>query len=154
MRNPNRTAQRGATAIEFALVFGLMFGLFWAIISYSLPFYMLHVMNRATAEAARVAVQADPYQQSTAAYQAQVISLATSTLTTQLNALPASFRTPLQPYSAGISIVSDSGINYLVVRSVYANYSSHPVVPALKLPLIGSVPNLPVSLVAEARMRI
>lgn len=154
MRNPNPATQRGATAIEFAMVFGLMFGLFWAIISYSLPFYMLHVMNRATAEAARVAVQADPYQQSTSAYQAQVISLATATLTTQLNALPASFRTPLQPYASGISIVTDTGINYLVVRSVYANYSTHPVVPALKLPFIGTVPNLPISLVAEARMRI
>lgn len=154
MRKPQCTEQRGATAIEFALVFSLMFGLFWAIISYSLPFYMLHVMNRATAEAARVAVQADPYQQSTSAYQAQVISLATATLTTQLNALPVSFRTPLQPYSSGISIVTDNGINYLVVRTVYANYSSHPVVPALTLPLLGKIPNLPVSLVAEARMRI
>jgi len=136
--------QRGAVAIEFALVFSLLFGLFWAMISYAFPLFLLQVMNRATAEAVRVAIKADP---STAGYSTTVQSLASTELTRQLSWLPSSFRTPL---TTSISISS----NILTVKLTYVSYKTHPIVPVLTIPGIGQVPNIPADLTAQSSMQL
>lgn len=136
--------QRGAVAIEFALVFSLLFGLFWAMVSYAFPLFLLQVMNRATAEAVRVAIKADP---STAAYATTVQSLASTELTRQLSWLPTSFRSPL---TTSISITS----NILTVKLTYANYKTHPIVPVLTIPGIGQVPNIPADLTAQSSIQL
>ncbi len=148
----SRRNQKGATAIEFSIVFGLLFGVFWAIISYAMPFFLLQVMNYATAEAARYAVRADP-----ANLEANLKTLATEALNNRLEVLPSAFRTPL---TTSIEVVADTTtvpgttLQELVVRLTYVNYNTHPIVPTLTLPGIGKIPNIPGSLVAESRMRI
>jgi len=137
--------QRGAAAIEFALVFSLLFGLFWAMVSYAFPLFLLQVMNRATAEATRVAIKADP---SVAGYSTTVTTLANNELTRQLSWLPGSFSSPLT------RTISIDGSNILTVRLTYANYTSHPIVPVLNLPGIGQVPNIPADLVAQSSMQL
>lgn len=44
--------QKGAVAIEFALVF-VIFAVFYAIVSYSVPLLLMQSFNEATAEAVR-----------------------------------------------------------------------------------------------------
>ncbi|WP_085727462.1 TadE/TadG family type IV pilus assembly protein [Pseudomonas sp. R37(2017)] len=48
--------QKGAAAIEFALVFMIFFGVSYAIISYSLPLLLMQSFNQSTAEAERRSV--------------------------------------------------------------------------------------------------
>lgn len=81
-----RPSERGATAVEFALVFPLLFGVFWAIISYALPFFMYQTMNHAVAEVTRQAVR---YENPDAA---TIKSLATTELH---KFLPAAFANSL-----------------------------------------------------------
>lgn len=80
-------AQRGATAIEFALVFPLLFGVFWAIISYALPFFLYQVMNYAVAEASRDSVR----YETVASNDPNVLA----TLDNRLSVLPQRFRDSL-----------------------------------------------------------
>lgn len=137
--------ERGAAAIEFAMVFSLLFGLFWAMVSYAFPLFLLQVMNRATAEAARVAIKADP---SVSGYSTTVNTLAGNELTRQLSWLPTSFSSPLT------RTISIDGANILTVRLAYLNYKSHPIVPALNFPGIGQIPNMPTDLVAQSSIQL
>lgn len=149
IRRPSHHRQRGATAIEFSIVFALLFAVFWAIISYAMPFFLLQVMNRASAEAVRYAVRADTSLEE-AAYETKVKALAGAELERQLRWLPPRFRTPFEPYTQRASIVGD----YLVVRLNYASYNTNPIVPVLRLPGLGPIPNIPGDLVAESRLRL
>lgn len=137
--------ERGVVAIEFALVFTLLFGMFWAMISYAFPLFLLQVMNRATAEAVRVAVRADPGSNG---YTSTVNSLASSELTRQLSWLPGGFSSPLT------RTVTVDGTGVLTVRLAYLNYASRPIVPVLSLPGIGQIPRLPTDLVAQSAMQL
>ena len=86
--------QKGAAAIEFALVFGIFFAVFYGLISYSLPLLMLQSFNQAAAEGVRQAMSVDPVAAGTA-YPTQVTTLAKTTAKNQLKWIrPASsFRT-------------------------------------------------------------
>lgn len=137
--------QRGAAAIEFALVFSLLFGLFWAMVSYALPLFLLQVMNRATSEAARIAIKADP---SVAGYSTTVTSLANTELTRQLSWLPTNFSSPLTR-----SVTVDAS-NILTVRLTYTSYKTHPIIPVITLPWIGQIPNIPSDLVAQSSLQL
>src|SRR5690606_9696163 len=53
-------SQRGAAAIEFALVFVIFFAIFYATVSYSLFFLLQAAFNHAASEGARAAVSVDP----------------------------------------------------------------------------------------------
>ena len=52
--------QRGAAAIEAALMFVIFFSLFYAIVSYSLPLLMVQAFNHAAASGARAGVAIEP----------------------------------------------------------------------------------------------
>ena len=153
MKKILRKDQSGVAAIEFSIVFALLFGMFWAIISYSLPFFLLQVMNYATAEASRYAIRADP-----ADLEANMIALATEKLNSSLDVLPSAFRAKLE--SPNINVVNDTvtipgkTIRELVVRLTYSNYNSHPIIPTLTLPGLGKIPNISGDLVAESRLQI
>ncbi len=154
-KRPHR--QRGATAIEFSIVFALLFGTFWAILSYAMPFFLLQVMNRASAESARFAIRAESgFAVEQAAYEAKVVELAGEELARQLEWLPPSFRNPFEPYAQNAVIATDltTGGRYLIVRLAYVNYGSNPIIPVLRFPGVGSIPNIPGSLIAESRMRL
>src|SRR5439155_21275547 len=55
-----RRRERGASAIEFALVFPFFFGLIYILINYGLLFSLQHSITEAAKEAARSAVACDP----------------------------------------------------------------------------------------------
>ena len=60
MKTGLRTKQKGAAAIEFALVFVVFFAVFYGIVSYSLPLLLMQSFHHSTAEAVRRSVALDP----------------------------------------------------------------------------------------------
>lgn len=56
---PNKR-QRGAVAIEFAMLFGVFFVVVYAIIAYSIPMLLMLTFKQVTADAARATLQVDP----------------------------------------------------------------------------------------------
>ena len=151
----HRQNQRGVAVIEFALSFSLVFALFWAIVSYTFPLILLQVMNRAVGESVRV-VSSVPTDQAVSSYTSAAQTAIVNELDRQLAWLPARWTTPLKPYLNGITLVqiSNSPVTYeLTIRLSYANYASNPIVPALALPGVGSIPQLPVNLTAQAKFQ-
>ena len=52
--------QRGAVAIEFAMLFGVFFVVVYAIIAYSIPLLLMLTFKQVSADAARHALRVDP----------------------------------------------------------------------------------------------
>ncbi|MGY2138445.1 TadE/TadG family type IV pilus assembly protein [Pseudomonas reactans] len=139
--------QKGAAAIEFALVFGIFFAVFYGLISYSLPLLMLQSFNQAAAEGVRQAMSVDPIAAGTA-YPTQVTTLAKTTAKNQLKWIPASFQ-----FSDDLITANYTG-NTLTVTIKYPTSRLYSVFPALVLPVIGTVPNLPANLFASSSLQL
>jgi len=60
LRYSESTRQRGAVAIEFAVLSVLFVGLLYAIATYALSFFLTLTLNHLSAEAARSAIRIDP----------------------------------------------------------------------------------------------
>ncbi|MCP1421326.1 MULTISPECIES: TadE/TadG family type IV pilus assembly protein [Pseudomonas] len=137
--------QKGAAAIEFALVFIIFFGVFYGIISYSLPLLLMQSFNQSTAEAVRRSVALDP---ATPGYNAALIARATTELTTQ---------TAWIPPALNFNAATDATVNFvdglLTVRIHYPTHKISAVIPFLNLPGIGQVPNLPATLTASSSLQ-
>lgn len=137
--------QKGAVAIEFALVFVIFFAVLYGIISYSLPLLLMQSFNESTAEAVRRGVAVDP---TVTGYKQVVEQLATDVLTQQLSWIPASLK---------FSVASDTSAVYangiLTVRIDYPSSKLNQVLPSLVLPGIGPVPNLPATLSAQSSLQ-
>lgn len=73
--------QKGAVAIEFAVVFVLFFAVFYGLLSYSLPMLMMQSFNQASSEAVRRCVALDP---DSTTFSTDVNNLARQTLEQQL----------------------------------------------------------------------
>ncbi|MDD0977214.1 TadE/TadG family type IV pilus assembly protein [Pseudomonas fontis] len=139
--------QKGAAAIEFALVFVIFFAVFYGLVSYSLPMLMVQSFNQASSEAVRRCVALDP---SSATYQADVKALAQTVLEQQL----AWMSGPLKFTFATDASVTLSAANLLTVNINYSKTKLTSVMPVLKLPVIGEVPRLPQSLGAQASLQL
>ena len=139
--------QKGAAAIEFALVFGIFFAVFYGLISYSLPLLMLQSFNQAAAEGVRQAMSVDPVAAGTA-YPTQVTTLAKTTAKNQLKWIPASFQ-----FSDDLITATYTG-NTLTVSIKYPTSRLYSVFPALVLPVIGTVPNLPANLLVSSSLQL
>ena len=137
--------QKGAVAIEFALVFVLFFAVFYGIVRYSLPLLLMQSFNQSTAEAVRRSVAVDP---SAPGYATVVQATAAAELTRQLAWIPAALN---------FNAATDSTISFVGgVLKVQINYPTtklNQVVPFLVLPGIGSVPNLPATLSASSSLQ-
>ncbi|MBK5304736.1 MULTISPECIES: TadE/TadG family type IV pilus assembly protein [Gammaproteobacteria] len=137
--------QKGAVAIEFALVFIIFFAVFYGLVSYSLPLLLMQSFNQSTAEAVRRSVALDP---STANYDTAVKNIATTELTRQLAWIPAALN---------FNVATDASATYIGgVLTVTINYPTsklNQVLPFLVLPGIGSVPNLPATLTARSSLQ-
>lgn len=142
--------QKGAAAIEFALVFIIFFAVFYGLVSYSLPLLMLQSFNNATAEAARSSVKFNPAGLTTAVYSAKVVANAQTVLTTQLAWLPSAFNFNV---TTDATVVL-SATNLLTVTIAYPTTKLKTVVPTLTLPWVGSVPSLPTNLTAQASLQL
>ena len=55
-----KSTQRGAVAIEFAALFVVFFTLLYAVLAYSVPFFLMLTFKHLSAEAARSAIRVDP----------------------------------------------------------------------------------------------
>lgn len=139
--------QKGAAAIEFALVFGIFFAVFYGLISYSLPLLMLQSFNQAAAEGVRQAMSVDPVAAGTA-YPTQVTTLAKTTAKNQLKWIPSSFQ-----FSDDLITATYTG-NTLTVSIKYPTSRLYSVFPALVLPVIGTVPNLPANLLVSSSLQL
>lgn len=137
--------QKGAAAIEFALVFVIFFAVFYGIVTYSLPLLLMQSFNQSTAEAVRQSVALDP---NTPGYDTAVKTVATAELQRQLAWIPAALN---------FNVATDTTATYVGgVLKVSVNYPTSKlkqVIPFLNLPGIGSVPNLPATLTASSSLQ-
>lgn len=138
--------QKGAAAIEFALVFGIFFAVFYGLISYSLPMLLMQSFNQAAAEAVRQAMAVDPVAAGPA-YTTQVQDRAKTTAIKQLGWIPPSFQ-----FSPDFITATYNG-TLLTVEIRYPTTNIYSVFPALMVPGIGPVPNLPANLIARSSLQ-
>lgn len=139
--------QKGAVAIEFAMVFIIFFAVFYGLVSYSVPLLMVQSFNKATAEAVRRSVALEP---ATPGYDAALIARAKNTLREQLTWIPQAFN--FDANSASDATVTYAG-GLLTVRVHYSTDKLRQVIPFLVLPGMGSVPALPANLSAQSSLQ-
>lgn len=138
--------QKGAVAIEFALVFVVFFAVFYGLVSYSLPLLLMQSFNQAAAEAVRQAMSVDPVTAGTA-YSTQLTARAKNTAITQLSWIPTSFQ-----FSPDFITATYVGTT-LTVAITYPSSNLYSVFPALVIPGVGTVPNLPTNLAARSSVQ-
>lgn len=139
--------QKGAAAIEFALVFGIFFAVFYGLISFSLPLLLMQSFNQAAAEAVRQAMAVDPTSAGNA-YGTQLTQRAKDTVVSQLSWIPSSFQFKREYVNATYSA------NTLTVEIAYPTSQLYAVFPALVLPGVGTVPRLPTNLSARSSLQL
>jgi len=143
--------QKGAAAIEFALVFVIFFAVFYGVVAYSLPLLMMQTFNEATAEAVRQSVAVDPAT-SGSGYTALVKSTATDSIT---NAMTNSWLPKALNFSSSYISVTYAGAgNLLTVAINYPSSNLNAVMPFLTLPGLGQVPNLPATMTVSSSIML
>ena len=140
------TKQKGAAAIEFALVFVIFFAVLYGVVSYSLPLLLVQSFNNATAEAARRGMAVDP--ETKADYAGTVKKVTEEVLEQKLGWVRKIVKTALEP---------DGGYD-TSTREIYAKVNLNTnalksIMPVLKLGVI-TVPDLPEYLTAESRIQV
>jgi Flp pilus assembly protein TadG len=137
--------QKGAAAIEFALVFVIFFAVFYAIVSYSLPLLLMQSFNQSTAEAVRRSVALDP---NTPGYEAALKTVVKDELTRQLAWIPAGLN-----FNVDTDTATTLTAGVLKVSINYPTNKLSAVIPFLNLPGIGPVPSLPATLTASSSLQ-
>ena len=136
--------QKGAAAIEFALVFVIFFAVLYGVLSYSLPLLLMQSFNNATAEAVRRSVAVDPTL-AAAAYKTAVESVAQGVLDDKLRWVPKAVAPSLVK-----TVLYDAGVLTVTVELKSDKLAA--LMPVLKLGTI-SVPQLPTTLTAQSSMK-
>jgi len=139
--------QKGAAAIEFALVFVIFFAVFYGVVAYSLPLLMMQSFNQASAEGVRRAVSIDPATTG-ASYAALVRSTAIDATSKALTWIPTSLNFSTSYITADYTGAGSS----LTVTIRYPSSNISNVLPFLVLPGVGQVPSLPTTLTASASL--
>lgn len=146
--------QRGAAAIEFSLVFPVFLALIYAIVTYSVVFMLIQGFTYASEDALRAAIAVDCDgltsqecidDRITPAVRAQAVN--------SLTWLPASVKAQVLG-AAGEEVVVNCSSGTCTVEIRYDNYASNPLIPAITLPAIGTIPRIPQNLVGRASLRI
>jgi Flp pilus assembly protein TadG len=145
--------QNGAAAIEAALLFVIFFTLFYAIVSYSMPLLMMQAFHHAASSGARAAVAVDP---ATADYEGVVEARVRTVVGELLDWLPpAAHSAVLGEGNAKVLVQFDQpSAGMLTVTVQFLGYTSNPLIPILKFPLVGDVPKLPPDLIARAVVQL
>ena len=136
--------QKGAAAIEFALVFVIFFAVLYGVLSYSLPLLLVQSFNNSTAEAVRRSVAVDPTL-TAAAYKKAVESVAQGVLDDKLRWVPKAVAPSLVK-----TVLYDAGV--LTATVTLESDKLAALMPVLKLGTI-SVPQLPITLTAQSSMK-
>ena len=140
--------QKGAAAIEFALVFVIFFAVFYGVVAYSLPLLMMQTFNEASAEAVRQTMAIDPTTAGTG-YTAQVKSTAILAVTTLVN----KWMPPALNFNASyVTVIYGGAGTLLTVTISYPSSNLNALIPFLTLPGVGQVPNLPTALTATSSL--
>ncbi|MCX4164438.1 MULTISPECIES: TadE/TadG family type IV pilus assembly protein [Paraburkholderia] len=126
----SRHAQRGATAIEFALVFPLFFAIFYAIVTFSLIFVAQQSLTLASEEGARAALN----YQAASSLPLAVAARASNAASVAASTFPAMISRGASSVAA--SATCGASMQCITVTVTY-NYAAYPLVP--KLPLLGMV---------------
>ena len=138
--------QKGAAAIEFALVFVVFFAVLYGVLSYSLPLLLMQSFNNATAEAVRRSVAVDPAL-APADYAGKVVEVAEGVLDEKLKWVPA---------AVAPSLVKTASYNpatgVLTATVTLESDKLGALMPVLKLGTI-TVPQLPTTLTAQSSMK-
>ena len=146
-----RRRQRGAAAIEFALLFVLFFAVFYALVSYAIAMLLQESFQHAAEEGARSAIAVDNLAfASNSAYRSGVEPRVRTTVGDSLSWLPAGVKTQVLGAANANVQLGWSGTNTLTVTVIYTGYTSNPLMPILTLPAIGQVPKLPDDLAGRA----
>ena len=111
-RSLRRRDQRGAAAVEFALVFGIFFMVLYGLICFGMTLATKQRITNAAAEAARAAVGQSTESGAVDAATARVLAAG----------LPAGAFTP--QYSTG-----SCGLNQCITVTITYDLKNHPVVP-------------------------
>jgi Flp pilus assembly protein TadG len=161
-------AQRGAAGIEFALLFTIFFGVFYAVLSYAFIVLLHQGLVQAAAEGARAAVRIDRTEfNDDGQYKAACQALAQAAAANALSWMPQSVQTKIVG-GAGITFDwTDSTVaintgngtqkvsaKTITVKVTYANYAASPLLPLLSLPGLGTIPDVPTSLVGASTLRV
>ncbi|WP_434109642.1 TadE/TadG family type IV pilus assembly protein [Paraburkholderia caffeinilytica] len=120
-----RDAQRGATAIEFALVFPIFFSIFYVIVTFSMIFVAQQSLTLATAEGARAALN---YQLASSVPGAVTLR-ATAACNTATHMVAQMIRSA-DCQTAPTNCSYDSSMTCIAVTLTY-NYAASPLIPTL-----------------------
>jgi len=161
-RSPERSGaapQRGAVAIEFALLFVIFFGVFYALLSYVFVVLLQQGLAQASAEGARAAIRVDPSAYtSDSALQTDATTLARNAVRSAIAWMPAPWENTLNsniqvalvknnvPLASGATVV----VRTVTVTVTYPNYASNPMLPSLTLPGLATIPSVPQNLVGKS----
>lgn len=126
-RNASRRMQRGATAVEFAMVFPLFFMVLYAIVTYSLIFVAQQNLTLASEEGARAALN---YQRA-ASVPAALSLRAAAACTTASNIISGLIRTATCAQTS-TPCSFDATMQCIAVTLTY-NYAGNPLVPTIPL---------------------
>jgi len=143
--------QKGAVAIEFAMLFLLFFVLFYALVNYALVMLVQSSFVHAAEEGARAAIAIDrlSYPSMSVYFSSGVDPKVRTVISNSLSWLPAKPRNKaLGSGNNGIQLSMNG--NRLTVRVVYSNYMNDPMIPILTFPVIGQVPKVPTDLAGTA----
>lgn len=150
MKRGAAARQRGAAVIEFVPLFVLLLSLFYATFSYGLIMLVQQALTYTASEGARAAVKVEPAAYtSVAAYQLAARNVVRTQADKDLGWMSDKLRS---------KILSSITVNWnatgaMEVRVRYEGYAKDPLLPALALPGVGTVPPLPDELVASATLR-
>lgn len=135
--------QRGATAVEFALLFPFLFAVIYGGITYGLIFFLQQRVNFAAQEGVRAAVALNPDDSD---YNANLAGTVSQAVLYSFSATgEAQPRVTILPPTAGLQP------NTIVVR---VNYSLVGLFPTIMIPYVGPVPGVPPTLSAVATGRV
>lgn len=143
--------QKGAAAIEFALLFTLFFAIFYALVTYAVTMLLQQSFTHAAAEGVRAAVAVNPLAYpDTTSFNSDVETRVRNTITNALAWLPEKAKTAV----TGDNVDIDWTGSTMTVRVVYDGYAADPMLPVLNLPFIGEVPKLPEDLAGSASITL
>ncbi len=141
--------QKGATALEFALIFPLLFAMLYGVVAYSYVFVLQESITYAAQQAATAAVNVSPVAAG-GAYQDEVRTRVQAGAVASLGWLPETQSARVLGASGEaveVSFPSSVAGSLVAVRMVF---DLQDMFPAMNLPFVGSFPPLPDSLVASA----
>ncbi len=148
-----KTAQRGASAVEFAFVFPVLFLLVYGVIVYSYVYVLQQAITYSAQQSAEAAVAVNPMPQDT--LNTRIETRVRAVAVSSLNWLPSDQRARvIGATGEKVLVVFETIDTEQSVVKVTLQFTVTGLFPSLTLPLVGAIPPLPSQLRAQAVARI